>query len=137
MATFQDNTGRAWVLSIDQSAIRRARDLIGADLAALLADGFRPLAVLIENGAALADLLYVLCKPQADSRGVSDEDFGAALVGAAIYRGLEALLAELPAVASNRTQRQGLDQCLKSVRRLREVFARELTKTKRPSGTVT
>ena len=40
-------------------------------------------------------MLYVLCKPEADERNVSDEDFGRAMAGDAIEQATTTLLEEL------------------------------------------
>jgi hypothetical protein len=43
----------------------------------------------------LCDVIYVVCKPQADEQNVSDEDFGRAMAGDAIEHATRALLEEL------------------------------------------
>jgi len=93
MRTFNDNAGRTWTVTVNVDAIKRVRSLLGVDLLGIL-DG-----KLIENLAAdpvlLCDVLYALVKPEADARGVPDEDFGRAMAGDAVDHATTALLEEL------------------------------------------
>jgi hypothetical protein len=43
----------------------------------------------------LCDVLFALCKPQADAQGVTDEDFGRAMAGDVIDAATSAFLEEL------------------------------------------
>ena len=43
----------------------------------------------------VADVIYCVCKPEADAKDVSDEDFGRAMAGDAIDHATTALLEEL------------------------------------------
>jgi hypothetical protein len=93
MRVFKDNAGRTWEIVINVSVIRRVKahldidllDAVGGDLAERLA----------ADPVMLVDMLYVICKPAADAAGVSDEEFGAALVGDAIDAASTALLEAL------------------------------------------
>jgi hypothetical protein len=49
----------------------------------------------IANPYKLGDVLFVLCKQQADNAGVSDEAFGAALAGDATEKASDALVDEM------------------------------------------
>ena len=50
---------------------------------------------MVSDPILLCDVLYVVCKPQADDQGVTDEEFGRAMAGDAIDEGTTALLEEL------------------------------------------
>ena len=50
---------------------------------------------LINDPILLCDVIYCVCMEEADSRGVSDEDFGRAMAGDAIELATTALLEEL------------------------------------------
>ena len=93
LKTFTDTAGRSWELAVNVSAIKRVRGLLGVDLLTVIEGEL--LNRLASDPILLADVLYALCKPQADAVGVSDEKFGAALAGDAIGAATEALLAEL------------------------------------------
>ena len=95
MQTFNDNSGRTWSLTINVDAIKRVRGLLDVDLMQAL-DGPRNLLErLVTDPVLLCDVVYVLCKPEADPRKVSDEDFGRAMAGDAIDAATTALLEEL------------------------------------------
>ena len=82
MQTFRDNAGRTWTVAIDVAAIKRVRSLIGYDLLAVL-DGTGTQA-LVSDPVLLVDVLYALCRPEADRLAVTDEDFGRSMAGDAI-----------------------------------------------------
>lgn len=95
MRTFTDNAGRTWDIIINVASIKRVRGVLGIDLYALIDDGCKPLGELVADPVRLADVLYCLCKEEAEKKGVSDEDFGRSLYGDAILRAADAFLEEL------------------------------------------
>lgn len=101
MKTFNDNTGRSWTLSVTVGTIKRVRALCGVDLANIitLEAGKQPKVDLLERLASdpvlLVDVLYAVCKPEADTRNISDEEFGRAMAGDAIEFATAALLDEV------------------------------------------
>ena len=88
-----DNTGRAWSLAINVDAVKRVKTLVNVDLLAAV-EG-KLIEQLVSDPILLCDVVYVLCKPQADQLGVSDEDFGRAMAGDAIEQATSAMLEEL------------------------------------------
>jgi len=93
MRTFTDNAGRTWTLAINVDSIRRVRSQLEIDL--LQAVEGKLIERLAGDPILLCDVIYVLCKPEADQRGVSDEDFGRAMAGDAIDHATTSLLEEL------------------------------------------
>ena len=93
MRTFTDNAGRTWTLTINVDAIRRVRSQLEIDL--LQAVEGKLIERLAGDPILLCDVIYVLCKPEADQRDVSDEDFGRAMAGDAIDHATTSLLEEL------------------------------------------
>jgi hypothetical protein len=93
MKTFQDNAGRTWSLAINVAAVKRVKDLLGVDLLTVL-DG-KLLEELAGDPVKLCDVVYVLCKPEADAKGISDEQFGQAMAGDALEHATTAFLEEL------------------------------------------
>ncbi len=93
MKTFVDTAGRTWTLAINVDAIKRVKGLTQVNLLEALE------GTLIEKLSAdpllLCDVLFALVKPEADSKGISDSDFGKALAGDAIELATTALLEEL------------------------------------------
>lgn len=93
MASFDDSDGRSWTLRIDVNTIRRVRDALDVDLPDLA--GGPLLDRVAGDPVLLVDILYVLCRGQAEERSVEAEAFGAAMVGDAIDRATSALLEAL------------------------------------------
>jgi hypothetical protein len=95
MHSFVDNSRRTWEVAINVAAVKRIRGLLGIDLYALVDDGFKSLSKIVSDPVTLADVLYCLCKDQADKQSISDEDFGRALAGDAITQAADAFVEEL------------------------------------------
>ena len=95
MKTFTDNAGRTWTVTVNVDAIRRVRSLLGVDLLSV-ADG-KLLERLVADPVLLCDVIYAVCRPEADAKQVSDEEFGRAMAGDAIDLATTALLEELVA----------------------------------------
>lgn len=91
MKTFTDCEGRAWVIEAHCASLKRVRDLTGADPL----DPETLLARLLFDPIFAADVLYAMCKPEADQRGITDEQFGRALAGDVLAKARDALIAEL------------------------------------------
>ena len=93
MKTFNDNSGRVWSVSLNVDAIKRVRTLVDVDL--MQAVGGKLLERLTTDPVLLCDVLYAVCKAEADAKNVTDEEFGRALAGDAIDAATTALLEEL------------------------------------------
>lgn len=96
MKSFKDATGRDWEIAINVDAIKRLK---GSEVAINLLDLVNKESNLIQRFCSdpilLVDTLYVLCKVQADSKGISDEDFGRSMGGDALEHATTALLEEV------------------------------------------
>lgn len=95
MHTFTDNAGRVWTIVINVATIKRVRAFLNVDLARLFDDGAKPLGELLADPVQLADVLYCLCKDEADRHSVTDMDFGAALAGDCLAQAADAFVDEL------------------------------------------
>ena len=101
MKTFTDHTGRTWILAINVGTIKRVRALCDVDLCSIISieKNGKPQIDLLERLATdpvlLVDVLYAVCKTEADSRNVTDEEFGRAMAGDAIELATAALLDEM------------------------------------------
>ena len=87
MASFKDINGRQWSIVMTVGTVKRVRELLaGVDLFAL-DQGDPPLCVRLTTDIAfLVDVLYAICKPQADEAGVSDLEFGELMGGEAVLQ---------------------------------------------------
>ena len=101
MKTFTDNKGRTWTLEVTVATVKRVRGLCKVDLNSIveLDKNNKPSAELLERLSSdpvlLVDVLYAVCKPQADKLGITDEDFGEAMAGDAIEHATTSLLEEV------------------------------------------
>lgn len=93
MHTFIDNAGRTWTVAINVDAIKRTKDLAGVNLLEVI-EG-RLLDRLTTDPILLCDVIYCVCRPEADAKSISDSDFGRAMGGDAIDAATAALLEEL------------------------------------------
>lgn len=95
MHTFNDNKGRTWSIDVNVTSIRRVRDLVKVNLYAVGEQGSTVLDDLRGDPVLLVDVLYCLCRPQADQQGVTDEQFGEAMAGDAVDDATAALLEDV------------------------------------------
>lgn len=120
MKTFADNAGRMWTLAIHVFAVKRTRALCGVDLYGLVDEKFEGLGRLLGDPVQFVDVLYSLCKDEADKLGITDEDFGRSLAGDSLERATDAFLAELTDFFPDPRARAGLRKVLEMGRGLTE-----------------
>ena len=116
MKTFTDNAGRTWTVSINVDAIKRVRGLLSVDLLEIL-DG-KLIEKLYRDPVLLCDVICAVCKPEADARNVTDEDFGRAMAGDAIEHATKALLEELVGFSPSPRDRANLQRILETTWRV-------------------
>ena len=93
MKTFVDATGKTWTVTINTNAIKRARDPAGVYLVDVVNGDLYERLLL--DPVLVCDVAYGVCKPEADVRKFTREDFNAVLVGDAIAAAREAILGDL------------------------------------------
>jgi hypothetical protein len=126
MRVFKDNAGRAWSLQIHVLAVKRVRAMAGVDLYSLVADRFEGLGKLLADPVQLVDVLYVLCKDDADRLSITDEDFGRGMAGDAIEHASAAFLEELVDFFPEPRVRAGLRKVMEAGRKVRESLLGQL-----------
>ncbi|QKK08475.1 MAG: hypothetical protein HND58_10000 [Planctomycetota bacterium] len=131
MKVFKDSAGREWTVEINVAALKRVKSLTDVDLLGVL-DGTL-IERLIRDPVLLCDAVYAVCKPQADERSVTDEDFGRAMAGDAIEHATEALLEELVSFCPSPRDRANLGRVLKATREVMDK-ARDIVEAKLDSG---
>ena len=92
MGIFKDSKGNTWDVAVNVGSVRQVKDALGFDLMDVVSQNSAVLTNLYEDPMTLVDTLYVLCKNQADARGVSDMEFGTAFNGDAIQEATRALI---------------------------------------------
>ena len=93
MKSFADNAGRTWAVQVNVETIKRVQGLLDVNLLDVV-DGDL-IERLVADPVLVCDVVYCVCKPEADKQNVSDEDFGRAMAGDAIHNAADALLAEI------------------------------------------
>jgi len=116
MKTFTDNAGRTWTIAINVDAIKRVKGLLAVHLLELV-EGML-IERLIRDPVLLCDVVYVVCKPEADEKCVSDEDFGRAMAGDAIEHATKAFLEELVGFSPSPRDRANLARVLETTWRV-------------------
>jgi regulator of extracellular matrix RemA (YlzA/DUF370 family) len=124
MKTFTDNAGRTWTVTINVDAMKRVRDALGIHLGKVLDDKLNPLAEILEDPIRLVDVVYCLCKQQADSQAVSDVDFGRAMAGDAIMAAADAFVEALTDFFPNARARAMLTALMGKGRKVRDLMIR-------------
>jgi len=129
--TFNDNAGRTWTIAINVDAIKRVRSLLEVDLLEIV-EG-KLIEKLIRDPVLLCDVVYAVCKPEADAKGVSDEDFGRAMAGDAIEHATKALLEDLVGFSPSPRDRANLQRVLATTWNVMD-RARDLVEQRLQSG---
>ncbi|MCE7974803.1 MAG: hypothetical protein DYG92_10870 [Leptolyngbya sp. PLA1] len=133
MRQFKDNAGRTWTVEINVAALKRVRGLTGIDLMQVIEGTL--IEKLIRDPVLLCDVVYAICKTEADTRTppVSDEEFGRAMAGDAIEAATSAVLEELVGFCPSPRDRANLGRVLQATTRVME-RARDLVEQKLSSG---
>ena len=133
MRTFKDNAGRQWSVEINVASLKRVRGLTGTDLMQVIEGTL--IEKLIRDPVLLCDVVYAICKPEADARTptVSDEEFGKAMAGDAIEAATTAVLEELVSFCPSPRDRANLERVLQATTKVME-RARDLVEKKLDSG---
>lgn len=131
MKQFKDNAGRTWTVDINVATLKRVRGLAGVDLMQVIEGTL--IEKFIRDPVLLCDVVYAICKPEADTAKVSDEEFGKAMAGDAIEAATGAVLEELVAFCPSPRDRANLGRVLQATTKVME-RARDLVERKLDSG---
>lgn len=105
--------GREYIVEVNVTQLRRVKKELGVDLLELLKGDL--LARIWDDPLLLCDVLYVICREQAEKAGINDEQFGCSMKGDAIDRGRSALLDELISFCPSPAQRENLRRAIKAI----------------------
>ena len=129
MKSFTDNAGRIWTVAVNVAALKRVRAICNVDLNAIVEmdEKNNPSTKLLEqlstDPVLLVDVLYAVCKNEADAQGITDEEFGMAMACDVIDHATAALLDEIVNFFPE-AKRQAFQKILSATRRF-EKIARE------------
>lgn len=116
MRTFKDTEARDWTVTINVDVIKRVRGLMDVNLLTVLENKYDLLRKLSSDPILLVDVLYCLCKPQADERKITDVQFGQSMSGDSIWNGFNALIDELMDFFPDPRQRTILKELIEKMR---------------------
>jgi len=125
------NAGRTWTVAINVDAIKRVRALLDINLLEMVEGQL--IEKLIRDPVLLCDVVYAICKPEADAQGITDEQFGRAMAGDAIEHATKALLEDLVLFSPSPRDRANLQRVLQTTWRMMDK-ARDLIEAKLESG---
>lgn len=133
MKTFTDNAGRTWTITINVDAIKRVRGLLQVNLLEVI-EG-KLIDRLIGDPVLLCDVLFALVKPEAETKQISDEDFGRAMAGDSIDHATTGLLEELVSFFPSPRDRANLNRVLQATWRVMDK-ARDMIEKRIDSGEI-
>jgi hypothetical protein len=92
MRSFKDSKQREWSIAVNVGMAKAVRAATNINLFDLYqSDAER----VFSDPITLVDVLYALCREQCQQRGVTDVDFGAAMVGDCLEESANALMEEV------------------------------------------
>jgi hypothetical protein len=133
MKVFRDARGREWYVSVNVTSIKRVKALVGVNL--LDALGGDLAERLTTDTILLCDVLFALCKPEADTKGITDADFGESLHGEVLDPASVALIEEIIDFFPNERDRAALRRTMQLAQTVRNK-ARTLVETQLASGAI-
>ena len=134
MKTFIDKKNRKWELELNVGSARRVKDETGVNMLNLLSlesngrASTEPLEKLIDDPFALVNVLYALCRKQAEKENISDEDFAEIFDADVIEAATNALIEEIINF-SPAAKRKALTKFYQTAQRIAAAKEAELEKT--------
>jgi len=117
--TFTDGAGRTWSVAVNVDALQRVRDVLKCD--PLDVEQFVPR--IIDDPIFLCDVVYCICKPQAETANVSDVEFRRAMGGDSLLQAQTAFLEELADFFPSLAKRKAVRVVLQKYAELQEKVA--------------
>jgi len=128
MQTFKDASGNVWDVSINVGSIKFIKEALGIDLLDIISGEDKKLVhTLITDPLLLVDMLYCICKRQADALNVSDTDFGQMFDGDMIETATDAFIEELIAFFP-KARRGALTKAIAKVKEVEALGMQEIEK---------
>lgn len=96
MQRFNDRNGHEWFIELNIATARRIRQEMAKDARFDQFDflDYAGILAAVNDVFFAADLLYVVCKEQADALEITTEEFGASLKGKYLFDAIAAFVAE-------------------------------------------
>jgi hypothetical protein len=112
MQTFTDKKGGIWTVEINHPSVKRCRQMLDFDPLEIF-EKKEALARIESDPIFVVDVLYAVCKPQADEKGITTpEAFGELLSPESVEKGFAALLEGAASFCLRPRERQNRGQVL-------------------------
>ncbi len=115
MKCFKDGKGQTWDIVLNVSQLKNIKSILGFDI---LAEDENKILSLYNDIMMFCDVLFVICKKQANERNITDEKFGELLVGDVISLAIDAFMEELSDFFPNPRRREILKKFLADMKGL-------------------
>lgn len=93
MSSFTDTLSRRWDVDVNVGAVKRVRSMCGVNIYDVMDTSKESLAERISTDPVLlVDVLYALCAPQAEKRGIPADRFAEGFQGDVLDEAADALL---------------------------------------------
>ena len=125
MPEFRDTEGRAWRVEINVTTLKRVKVDLGLDLGDEAVAGTL-YAKLVNDPILLCDLLYVVCRDQAEEREIGDEAFGRGLGGVCLDNATAALIEALVNFTPSPQRRRRLEVAIRKTETLMELADQDI-----------
>jgi hypothetical protein len=124
MKVWKDAVGREWSLTLNVRTVKQVRDEIRIDLT----QTEKSLPLVMDDPVALGDILWVLCRKQAEERGINQDQFLEALKGEALDEARTQFVEEWVSFfpPSETAKRYVIRQTLEMVRRTNDAYRAEV-----------
>jgi hypothetical protein len=90
MKIFKDSEGREWIIKVTPNSIDRVQELAGVDLL-----GSDMLGKIMTDPLTLCRILVALCRPEMETRGITEEQFAEGFCGDVIEEAATALIEDI------------------------------------------
>ncbi len=90
MKIFKDNKNRKWEIEVNIFTVKLVKDLLGVNIVDLKDD--ETMSKIKNDMIFIIDVIFVLCKEQADKLGISDEEFAKGLMGDPLENAVSAFI---------------------------------------------
>lgn len=128
MRAFTDTTGRKWELTINVGQVRAVRDRASFDLSAAITDKFVSLANLVNDQCKFCEVLFTLCREQAEKLGVNNKQFEDAQDADSLNEAADAFLHEFAEKMVPKTNRQNFLKYLAKAKEVGEMLSADASK---------